>query len=490
MERVYQKSPDLGKGSAALERIFNEWRNDGKPRSLHLMEKQVKAALDDIGKEVLEVALSELDIDKKEIEVGGKAYEFAYRVPNTYHGLFGLYSVERSLYKPADGKGPSICPLDMRVGIIEGTWTPAAAELMAFSAVLMTPYEAEEFFAKLGGLTPSKSSIDGLPKNLLKRLEGRRDEWEDTIRNQEVIAENTATVALSLDGIMLPMKDGKRQEKRAESIEKGKETRGPAGCREAACGTVSLYDDEGDRLNTVYYGRMPEKKKVVLHSQLENEIAFVLAQKPEVELAFIADGAKENWRIMGEIEKSLKDMRVIPVEKEVHKIADFWHSCEHLKTALDLYFGENSVESRAKFAELRIVLRDQDGGAKEIVKKLRYYRNRLKGKRRTKLTTELKYFRDRIAHMDYAGFTRLKLPIGSGVVEAACKTMVTQRMKRSGMSWMEEGGQSVLSLRSFFLSGRWALAWELFAADYQAQIRIIKRKGGLTLIENIELRAA
>jgi hypothetical protein len=469
---------------------MNDWRSGENQRSLFRLEKQVKATFDDMGKEFLAVALAELDVVEKEIEVGGKTYDFAYRVPYTYHGLFGLYGVERSLYRPSDGKGPSICPLDMRVGIIEGTWTPAAAELMAYSAVLMTPYEAEEFFAKLGGLTPSKSSIDGLPKDLSKRLEEKREEWEGALRDQEVISKDTAAVALSLDGIMLPMKDGKRQEKRAESVEKGKETRGPAGCREAACGTVSLYDEEGERLNTIYYGRMPESKKVTLHAQLENELAFVLAQKPEAELAFIADGAKENWRIVSEIEKSLKDNGVIPAEKEVHKIADFWHSCEHLKTALDIYYGENSVDSRAKFAELRIVLRDQDGGAKEIVKKLRYYRNRLTGKRRTKLTTELKYFRDRIAHMDYAGLTRLKLPIGSGVVEAACKTLVTQRMKRSGMSWLDEGGQSVLSLRSNFLSGRWDSAWDLIAESYQPKLHIIKRKGHLVLMENVERKAA
>jgi hypothetical protein len=56
-------------------------------------------------------------------------------------------------------------------------------------------------------------------------------------------------------------------------------------------------------------------------------------------------------------------------------------------------------------------------------------------------------------YMNYARYRRLGLPIGSGVTEAACKTLFTQRLKLSGMRWTCEGGQPVVDLRALHLSG-------------------------------------
>jgi len=68
--------------------------------------------------------------------------------------------------------------------------------------------------------------------------------------------------------------------------------------------------------------------------------------------------------------------------------------------------------------------------------------------------------------MDYAEYIRNGLPIASGVMEAACKTLVTQRLKQSGMAWTQAGGQPILTLRSLIQSDRWQPAWELLRADF------------------------
>ena len=94
---------------------------------------------------------------------------------------------------------------------------------------------------------------------------------------------------------MLPMKDGKRQEKREQSTAEGKRTRGPAGCQEASCGTLSFYDVEGERLSTIRIGRMPESKKVTLKQSLSRFLNEALRQKPQLSLVKVADGAKDNW---------------------------------------------------------------------------------------------------------------------------------------------------------------------------------------------------
>jgi hypothetical protein len=58
--------------------------------------------------------------------------------------------------------------------------------------------------------------------------------------------------------------------------------------------------------------------------------------------------------------------------------------------------------------------------------------------------------------MDYSRYRRLRTPIGSGVKEAACKIVFTQRFKRAGMKWNIDDGQPILDLRVIALSGLWS----------------------------------
>ena len=78
------------------------------------------------------------------------------------------------------------------------------------------------------------------------------------------------------------------------------------------------------------------------------------------------------------------------------------------------------------------------------------------------------YFRRNLPKMAYADFRAQGLPIGSGPVEAACKTVVGARIKRSGMRWTREGGQRVLNLRTHVLSKRWDVFWNTYLEIRQA----------------------
>ncbi|MBO9482778.1 hypothetical protein [Salinisphaera sp. G21_0] len=62
------------------------------------------------------------------------------------------------------------------------------------------------------------------------------------------------------------------------------------------------------------------------------------------------------------------------------------------------------------------------------------------------------------------------LLIGSGVIEAACKTLVTQRMKCSGMRWRNPGGQVILTLRSLIQGDWFDKGWQLLSVTYRAKI--------------------
>ena len=402
--------------------------------------------------------LARYDVSAEEIEVGGVTYRPALTSSETYLSAAGPVTVRRHLYRPPGRGSKSICPLELRAGIIAGYFTPRAARQATFVMAHLTPGESEALFDELEGMRPSRSSLDRLPKELSRHWERHRQEWEASLRAQETVPLEARVMVISVDGVMVPMKGGERSAKRKQA---GKHASGPRGNREVGCGTVVLYGSEGQRLRTLRYGRMPQSKKVTLQQQLEAEVGSILTIRPDLIRVHLADGAEDNWRLLTELEQNVNSPPRTWIE-----IVDFYHACEHLKKGCDAAWGQSTARGKAEFERLKVLLAEADDGAERIIRVLKYHRGRARGRKRERLDSELTYFRNQRHRMHYAQHVRQGLPIASGVMEAACKTLVTQRMKRSGMAWTLPGGQAILTLRSLIQSDRWQPAWDLLRADF------------------------
>jgi hypothetical protein len=438
-------------------------------------EVELGKAVRGLENELKSADLARYDVEADAVIVDGKTWRKCLeQQPKTYLSASGPLTVARTLYRPADG-GKCICPLELRAGIIGGLYTPVLARQVAYLMGHMTSEETSQVFTELGISGPSSSSCDRLPKRLSAVWERHRASWEAALRQREVVPAEAVVVAVSLDGVMVPDKDAQRQAKATREAAKqqglAKQLSGPAGYREVGCGTVTLYDEEANRLDTVYYGRAPESKKKTLTAQLDAELASILAVRPDLELVALADGAEENWRYFER-----------PVYDQATKIVDHGHASQHLRTAMVAYYGDKSVEGRAEYERLRILLRDQPGGADEVIAALSRLVRKMRGKRskrhRKLLNAERTYFQNQRDRMDYADYQARGLPIGSGVVEAACKTLATQRLKRSGMSW-RDGKQAILTIRSLQQSQRWAAAWRLLSAHYRVEVIEVRKHGHL-----------
>ena len=335
----------------------------------------------------------------------------------------------------------------------------------------LTPGSSEMLFDELGSMRPSRSSLDRLPKGLSPHWETHRREWETALRAQETVPKEAAVVAISVDGVTVRMKGSSRRAKRDLP---GKHASGPTGQKEAGCGTVVLYDEEGIRLQTIRYGRMPESKKVVLQQQLETEIASVLIVRPDLKRVLLSDGAKDNWRLLREVDQACG-----PPPQPSFEIVDFYHACDHLKEGCDAAWGESTPRGKAEFERLRTLLKEADDGAERVIRVFKYHWGRARGRKRERLRVQLTYFRNQRHRMHYAEYIRNGLPIASGVMEASCKTLVTQRLKQSGMSWTLAGGQAILTLRSLIQSDRWQPAWELLRADFRKTVTICDMRQAL-----------
>ena len=284
-------------------------------------EREVHTLFVEAEREVLGEELERLDVDLPSVVIGGHVHHRVLRSAETYTSAVGPVTVMRTLYRR--GTDRSVMPLELRAGMVEGHWTPLAARQAMWVVAHLTPGEGEGLFAELGNMRPSKSSLDRLPKRVSARWEAGREAFDASLRSHVALPAQAVTVAVSLDGVMTPMKDGERLRTRARQRADGKRTKGPAGYREVGCGTLSVYDADGERLTTVRMARMPESKKATLKSMLSAELSHVLDAHPDLTLVKLADGAKDNWTYLHD---------ALP---EGVELVDFYHAVTHLKTTFD-----------------------------------------------------------------------------------------------------------------------------------------------------------
>ena len=371
-------------------------------------------------------ALERHDVDLPHVFIDAEKHHRAHRCEKTYLCAVGPVTAMRTLYRARPGER-AVAAMERKVGIVEGYWTPHAARQGAMLTAHLVPREAEEVLGVLGNMTPSKSSLDRLPKALSARWEAQRPQFEARVREETLeVADTACTVAVSLDGVMAPMKTG------------------GGGYREASCASVRCTARES---SPVRMARMPESPRPwwARRSRRCWVRPDLRLPRSERQLTFLS--------------------RVLP---EGVELIDFFHAAQHLSDAFDAAYGANDPKAVAQFEKYRHLLRYDDDGVAQVIRALRHLRS--KHPECERIAQVLGYFRNNRHRMGYAEAKGQGLPIGSGVVEATCKTLVTERLKRSGMRWSERGGQAILTLRALLQSHRFESGWSLLLQTYRADV--------------------
>jgi len=139
------------------------------------------------------------------------------------------------------------------------------------------------------------------------------------------------------------------------------------------------------------------------------------------------------------------------------QIVDLYHARQHLAQTAKLIFGSDS-DPQSQW--LRARTEELDAGRVEAVIGALGRSKPKDSASQAALEREVNYFRNNAERMRYDDFRKRGLFVGSGVVEAGCKTVVGQRLKRSGMHWTVRGANAIIALRCLILSGRWESFWE------------------------------
>jgi len=421
--------------------------------------------------EGLQTWLATAESDSETIEVNGVIHRYKLDSEKELLTPGGMIRLKRRVYQP-DAGGKCFVPLDAAWGMEGQFATVEVRDAALYAVALGTPQEAETLLAKCSLFQPSATAIKRMAKEMGQWLEEHEDEVLTEIRVEETIPEETRVLCASMDGVnVLLSEPGKKKGRPNERPHEGasKEIPSPTCYKNATVGSVTFYGKvpEGktspERLASRYAARMPEDRAPTLKAKFEKELAETESRlSNDVIRIALCDGARGLWTYIDEN----------PQYDDYEKLVDYHHTTEHLSKAAEAIFGKGSQKAQNWFDKYCSKLKGEDGGAGRVLCSLEYYDRtaRLSKSRRAALDAEWTFFTRNEHRMDYARFRNNGWPIGSGPVEAACKSIVKTRLCRSGMRWSRVGGQHILNLRTYVKSDRWDAMWNQYKRIERAQI--------------------
>lgn len=252
----------------------------------------------------------------------------------------------------------------------------------------------------------------------------------------------------------------------------------------AAAATVSVYDRAGKRLGTVYLAYPPELGQATMDAMLSDLLTELLERftGPLPRLAYVTDSGSNEVDYYRRVLKKMKHP-VSGKRLEWTRVADFYHVSERVWAMADALFTKNQQQEAAAWARRMLKNLKRPSGASRVLHSAAslYHRRKLGATRRKNFWKAYGYLQRRTAHLKYHDYRRDHLPIGSGVTEAACKTVFTQRLKLSGMRWSHSGARRILTLRTILLSGVWESTYAAYLSEQRTpNIRPYERNQATT----------
>ena len=388
-------------------------------------EATIQDACNEVGLLATQEALKNFDTDGGPLETGGIKWTAKPPSEKQYQTPYGVVEIKGYTYQTSQG-GKGGCPLEERARIIR-SGTPRLAKQVSHKYVHMNAQAVCHDFEANHNRKITKSYVQNLADWVGGIAQAKEEDWAYALPELEAAV---STIVFSLDGAYILMQDD--------------------GWREAMVGAISLYGREGQRLHSLYLGAPPEYGKDTFKHRYEKEIRRLKSRYPDALYLGIADGAKDNWSFL--------------TPHTDRQLVDFYHATEYLSKVADAAFPQKTGKpERQEWLSNRChQLKHEGGAAEKLIDEMAALSQRkgLSTAAKADLTQALTYFINHRQQMNYAEHLADRLPIGSGVTEAACKTLVKQRLCCSGMRWKNQGAGIILSLRSLLQSGdRWDQFW-------------------------------
>ena len=427
------------------------------PQAAFELEQQLSAASRELCRVGVEWAYNQaepqsVDLPQHVEFEAGPYTRLNHQTPQEVATLFGKIRLWRTGYRPTNKTGdPTLFPLAQQLGLVAGA-SPALAERVAYyqAEAGATQRRTLERLKQDHGVGWGVKKLREVVAQVAAAMTAERHEvqvdkllqWLE--RAWTTKGKHKPVLSIGRDGISLavPIRKGTIYEV-------------------ASAGTITVFDRRGKRLGTAYLAYTPESKQGTMSARLTWLVEDVLrqSQRPLPRLCYVTDAGDNETAYY---ENVLRRMCHPGTGEKLEwiRVVDFYHASERVWKMAEALFG--SGPAAKGWARRMLKLLKKPNGIRRVLNSASVLRGRhaLKGTTSVEFDKAYNYMRNRTRFMRYAVYERVGIPRGSGVTEAACKTIYTQRLKLSGMRWEKAGAQTILTLRVLLLSGVWTEAYQ------------------------------
>jgi len=391
-------------------------------RSMLDTEEAIQQALNQAGVLASAEALKQFDTDGSPLLFGSTRWTSKGQEPKTYQTPYGEVSVPRHVYQTGAG-GATFCPLDRDARIIL-TSTPRFAKQISNKYGEGPAARVVKDLAGNHSRPVTLCLVQDTAAAVAAVVQAKEEAWHYATPK---LPQPISTIGVGVDGTCLfVVEDGHRQ---------------------AMVGSISLYDKAGERQHTIYLAATPQYGKETFYQRVGREIEYIQQLYPQARLTAVADGSEDNWTFLRQYTRD--------------ECIDFYHASAYLGWVAKAVHPRNPTARAEWVQDRRHQLKHTKGYAEKLLAEMQSLsREGLSETVAEELGQAQTYFSNHYEQMKYAERVAANLPIGSGVTEAACKTIIKMRMCRGGAKWKEEGAAAVLSLRTLiYTEGRWEQFW-------------------------------
>jgi len=383
-------------------------------------EEAIQQGVNQAGMLATQYALSQHDTNGDPIKVGERKYTSKGQLSKTYQCPFGEFELCRHVYQSNEG-GSTYCPLDNDARILVFS-TPKFSKMVSQKYSQIGSRHVQRDLKENHGRNISRTYIQNISQAVGEVALSKPWKYTTGVEPSDV-----SSIGISLDGTCMLLRED--------------------GWRQAMVGSISLYDDKGERMHTTYIAGAPEYGKERFLSDFTKEIETIKKTYQGKLYVGVADGAADNWKFL----QPLVDIQVL----------DFFHATEYLAKVSNAAF-KRKFEGKEWLKQSTHLLKHEKNGAKLLLEVMKNLTNKkISQAKKEGIDAAITYFTNHLDQMNYESFLSKNIPIGSGVIEAACKVIIKQRMCNSGMRWTDEGAKNILILRCFNeTDGKWKQFWD------------------------------
>lgn len=462
----------LSLAEMGIEQLI-ESMQEVKTGDLQALEQQILRQVLAVGQACLETVLNEQahhagSAARREGQCGHRQ-RFVGNRPRQVLTLLGKITIHRGYYQcMGNEQHEERCqrgeaPFDACWGLGAQQSSPGVQQAVSYLAAHLTNEGVAEAISRVLPLSISPRQVSHVSQPIGEAY-GR---WEEQqmqelerqamhkhtcqTEQQEQQAERIPRVYVEMDGVFARMRRG------SVSLEKTEQEREGDVYREVKVGAV-FVGEAGRERSTLVPGVFVDTPGPIQYtarrSSAEDFAPYLLALAHRVGVAraaqvvVLGDGAKWIWRIAEE---------QFPGAVQ---IVDEYHARQHVWEVARAAFVEDASPC-SRWAE-SVITHLSEGRIEEVIAAI----ERLSpltpapGKTRSVPEIEAEYFRRNAQRMRYPAFRKQGMHVGSGIAEAACKTVVSTRTKRSGMRWTPAGLDAILALRTAALNGEFDQRWQ------------------------------